>query len=98
MADTSASTSKPAGGSCPFHRAMAALPLVAAGASVGYAAFWWFSRRGRTKPEAVRSAGAPAAIGPYTQAVRANGTVYVSGCIALDAKISVDKDAYGTVR
>eukprot|EP00599_Poterioochromonas_sp_BG-1_P002382 CAMPEP_0173148512 /NCGR_PEP_ID=MMETSP1105-20130129/9756_1 /TAXON_ID=2985 /ORGANISM="Ochromonas sp., Strain BG-1" /LENGTH=124 /DNA_ID=CAMNT_0014063165 /DNA_START=23 /DNA_END=393 /DNA_ORIENTATION=+ len=27
---------------------------------------------------------APAAIGPYSQAVTANGTVYVSGCIGLD--------------
>ncbi len=34
--------------------------------------------------EAVSSAKAPAAIGPYSQAVRANGTVYVSGQIPID--------------
>ena len=32
----------------------------------------------------VSSAGAPAAIGPYSQAVKAGGTVYLSGQIALD--------------
>ena len=32
----------------------------------------------------VNTAGAPAPIGPYSQAVRAGDTVYVSGVIALD--------------
>jgi 2-iminobutanoate/2-iminopropanoate deaminase len=32
------------------------------------------------------SAGAPAAIGPYSQAIRAGGLVYVSGQIPLDPK------------
>jgi len=32
----------------------------------------------------VSTAGAPAAIGPYSQAVRAGSTVYLSGQIALD--------------
>jgi reactive intermediate/imine deaminase len=32
----------------------------------------------------VATAGAPAAIGPYSQAVRAGSTVYLSGQIALD--------------
>jgi 2-iminobutanoate/2-iminopropanoate deaminase len=36
--------------------------------------------------EAIRSEKAPAPIGPYSQAIRANGFVYVSGMIALDPK------------
>jgi 2-iminobutanoate/2-iminopropanoate deaminase len=34
--------------------------------------------------ETVRTEGAPAAIGPYSQAVKANGFVFVSGQLALD--------------
>ena len=34
--------------------------------------------------EAIVSAGAPAAIGPYSQAIRAGGLVFVSGQIPLD--------------
>ena len=34
--------------------------------------------------EAVRTQAAPAAIGPYSQAIRANGVLYVSGQIPLD--------------
>jgi 2-iminobutanoate/2-iminopropanoate deaminase len=34
----------------------------------------------------VRSSRAPQPIGPYSQAVKANGLVFVSGQIALDAK------------
>jgi len=34
--------------------------------------------------EAIHSAAAPAAIGPYSQAIRAGGTVYLSGQIGLD--------------
>jgi 2-iminobutanoate/2-iminopropanoate deaminase len=36
------------------------------------------------KPEIVASASAPAAIGPYSQAVKVGGMVYCSGQIALD--------------
>jgi 2-iminobutanoate/2-iminopropanoate deaminase len=36
--------------------------------------------------EIIASDGAPKAIGPYSQAVRANGFVFVSGQIALDPK------------
>jgi len=36
------------------------------------------------KREAVRTAGAPAAIGPYTQAVRAGGFLFCSGQLPLD--------------
>jgi len=36
------------------------------------------------KPEIVASASAPAAIGPYSQAVKAGGMLYCSGQIALD--------------
>ncbi|MDO8739414.1 RidA family protein [Candidatus Deferrimicrobium sp.] len=36
------------------------------------------------KREAVRTAGAPAAIGPYSQAVRAGGLLFCSGQIPLD--------------
>jgi len=34
--------------------------------------------------ETVRTEAAPAAIGPYSQAVKANGFVFVSGQVALD--------------
>jgi len=37
-----------------------------------------------TKRIAIHSAGAPAAIGPYSQAIRAGDTVYLSGQIGLD--------------
>jgi len=36
--------------------------------------------------EVIQSADAPAAIGPYSQAVRAGGTLYMSGQIPLDPK------------
>jgi 2-iminobutanoate/2-iminopropanoate deaminase len=36
--------------------------------------------------EAIRTAAAPNAIGPYEQAIRANGFVYTAGQIALDPK------------
>jgi 2-iminobutanoate/2-iminopropanoate deaminase len=37
-----------------------------------------------TERTVIVSAGAPAAIGPYSQAIRAGGVVYVSGQIPLD--------------
>jgi len=37
-------------------------------------------------PRAISSGEAPAAIGPYSQAILANGVLYVSGQIALDPK------------
>jgi len=37
-----------------------------------------------TKREVIVSVGAPAAIGPYSQAIRAGGLVFVSGQIPLD--------------
>jgi len=37
-----------------------------------------------TEREVIVSAGAPAAIGPYSQAIRAGGLVFVSGQIPLD--------------
>ena len=37
-----------------------------------------------TERTVIVSAGAPAAIGPYSQAIRAGGLVYVSGQIPLD--------------
>lgn len=37
-----------------------------------------------TTPEPIHTAAAPAAIGPYVQAVRAAGMVFCSGQIALD--------------
>jgi len=39
-----------------------------------------------SKPQIVHSDAAPAAIGPYSQAVRVGDTVYCSGQIALDPK------------
>ncbi|TVR66391.1 MAG: RidA family protein [Gemmatimonadales bacterium] len=35
-------------------------------------------------PQAVESSDAPEAIGPYSQAIRAGGTLYLAGQIALD--------------
>jgi len=37
-----------------------------------------------TKRIAIHSSGAPAAIGPYSQAIQAGNTVYLSGQIGLD--------------
>lgn len=37
----------------------------------------------QASPRAVATTAAPAAIGPYSQAVVANGMVFVSGCIGL---------------
>ncbi|MHC1725516.1 MAG: RidA family protein [Syntrophobacteraceae bacterium] len=36
------------------------------------------------KPEVIHTEKAPAAIGPYSQAIRANGFVFVSGQIPID--------------
>lgn len=49
---------------------------------------------------AVRTDGAPAAIGPYSQAIRAGGFVFVSGQIALDPATGqlVDGSAGAQVR
>jgi 2-iminobutanoate/2-iminopropanoate deaminase len=41
---------------------------------------------GRTKKETIRTGEAPAAIGPYSQAVVAAGVLYASGQIGLDPK------------
>merc|ERR1711988_1014424 len=51
--------------------------------------FFCLRRMAQTTSEAVCTSAAPAAIGPYSQAVKARGTVYVSGCIALDPKVSL---------
>lgn len=40
----------------------------------------------RTSRELVKSDAAPAAIGPYSQAIKANGFVFLSGQIALDPR------------
>jgi 2-iminobutanoate/2-iminopropanoate deaminase len=37
-------------------------------------------------PEAIKSADAPEAIGPYSQAIRAGDTLYLSGQIPIDPK------------
>jgi 2-iminobutanoate/2-iminopropanoate deaminase len=39
-----------------------------------------------TEREVIVSAGAPAAIGPYSQAIRAGGLIFVSGQIPLDPR------------
>ena len=39
--------------------------------------------------EIIKTEGAPAAIGPYSQAVRAGGFIYASGQIPLDPKTGV---------
>ena len=38
--------------------------------------------------EVVSTTGAPAAIGPYSQAIKANGFVFVSGCLGVDPTTS----------
>ena len=38
------------------------------------------------KKEIIKTENAPAPIGPYNQAIKTNGTLYVSGQIALDPK------------
>jgi reactive intermediate/imine deaminase len=46
---------------------------------------WLVSERRFTlKREAIQTSNAPAAIGPYSQAIRAGDTVYISGQIPLD--------------
>jgi 2-iminobutanoate/2-iminopropanoate deaminase len=42
------------------------------------------SRSGRMTKEAIHSDNAPAALGPYSQAIRAGSTVYLSGQIGID--------------
>ncbi len=37
----------------------------------------------------ITTANAPSAIGPYSQGVAANGTLYVSGCIGLRPEVCV---------
>jgi 2-iminobutanoate/2-iminopropanoate deaminase len=43
-----------------------------------------FIKEEAMKVEAVQTSNAPAAIGPYSQAIRANGFVFVSGQIPID--------------
>jgi 2-iminobutanoate/2-iminopropanoate deaminase len=51
-------------------------------------------------PEAVATAAAPAAIGPYSQAVKAGGFLFVSGQIPLDPRTGglVDGDIRAQTR
>lgn len=44
----------------------------------------------------INTANAPAAIGPYSQAIEVNGTLYISGQIPLDPKTS--KIVEGTIK
>jgi 2-iminobutanoate/2-iminopropanoate deaminase len=48
----------------------------------------FFSKEGRSNPmqKEIKSANAPKAIGPYSQAIAANGFVFASGQIAIDPK------------
>ena len=50
--------------------------------------------------EIINTPDAPAAIGPYSQAVKAGNTVYVSGCIALEPEtgLVVDGDVTAQAR
>ena len=41
-----------------------------------------------TEVKAIQSSEAPKAIGPYSQAIMAGNTLYVSGCIAIDPSTS----------
>ena len=51
-------------------------------------------------PEAIATAAAPAAIGPYSQAVKAGGFLFISGQIPLDPATGtlVDGDVRGQTR
>lgn len=42
----------------------------------------------KAKLEYVSSPLAPKAVGPYSQAVKANGTMWVSGCLGLVPQVS----------
>jgi 2-iminobutanoate/2-iminopropanoate deaminase len=48
----------------------------------------------------IKTSAAPAAIGPYSQAVEVNGTLYVSGQIAIDPKTGklIDGDIQAQTR
>lgn len=43
----------------------------------------------------VKTDNAPAAVGPYSQGIRAGKTLYVSGCIGLHPKVRLSADAGG---
>ena len=47
--------------------------------------FYMISRRLFTMKEVIHTSNAPAAIGPYSQAIKAGGAIYVSGQILLQA-------------
>lgn len=55
--------------------------------------FLYCSKQGAVSRDIVVSAGAPAAIGPYSQAVRVGDRLYVSGQIALDKNGQLDSSS-----
>ncbi len=57
--------------------------------SAAAAATTTIASTGEIMKEVISTPNAPAAIGPYSQAIRAGPTLYVSGCIGLDAKTGV---------
>ena len=62
------------------YRGLLALVVVAAGCTFGIA------NAQETGKSVIASPNAPAAIGPYSQAIKAGKTVYLSGQIAIDPK------------
>lgn len=39
--------------------------------------------------ESVSTSSAPAALGPYSQAIKANGFLFVSGCLGLNPEVAL---------
>ena len=71
-----------ASGNCPFN---VRYPLRARLTAELHSARTYFPSHTMTR-EAIQSPDAPAAIGPYSQAIRAGDTVYLSGQIGLDPR------------
>jgi len=63
-------------------------PVTQAGAAPPLVVLDWVipSDEGKGKPVMISTDKAPKAIGPYSQAIRAGNTLYVSGSIGMDAK------------
>jgi 2-iminobutanoate/2-iminopropanoate deaminase len=54
------------------------------GLPFGYTSKWW--EEGRVERLRISTENAPAALGPYSQAIAANGFVFCSGTVGIDPK------------
>ena len=50
---------------------------------------YYYMRRRITLKEQINTSGAPKAIGPYSQAVRVDGFLFISGILPIDPKTSL---------